>query len=792
MFFRKRLLGTLATLIAITSSISANTPQPSLHVGRIWTNPEYDGAEGWSGSILQYPAGIPIEADPWTNDGSLKRGWIGQGQKMGTYLFSTDWTDPDANFHEFPMSYFFRSMNYGYPPDWLPGTAGPSFNYLYGGGVQVYNRFARPNIFIDERKLIFHPGADSATVLPDHGGIGQYPLDIVDPTLVSERAVEMWWRYIQGVELRRTQYAYPYGSAHQDYILSDITLTNNGISGTTDAAPVLDGQTLNGVVWVQAYDYRNNNAPNGAVQVQNDNHGKYIEPFGTGNHAAVYFRDGDWDVFKPFAGFMGSDLGDPPITAYYNGHLLGNAHVMVGPVFVSQSSVASTADLPAQPAFRLIWGERGVDFAGLIYSSPTPANARETVTGGFNQLDIGVDMRDDPRTVEFATIGTGGTALLGYGPLNGALTRGNFADHGWTLGFGESVRIVQTMAAGGLDMEAAQHIGQRWIARRDANRTDLLTPEEIDLVLSGQDTVRKAMSLAYWNMNGQFPTNVTPDTLAKWGIASYETTKPAGRDPFDVPDAPRPPANVAVMVNWYNRGIQIRWGIEAETEPDFDTGVPDFERYRIYRQEGSRLAPWEIVFDGPVDRLIYADVDNNVPFAGREYWDGDVIPGVDYWYAVVAVDDGTQNWAEPGRKLESTRWWTWTGYGEAGVTSSRIYDSPCTAEPWLPWCPDAIASGHPVPFALHQNAPNPFNPTTTLRFSVADADHVNLAIYDAVGRHVRTIVDRVMPAGEHEIVWDGADASGRRLGSGVYVYRLTATGSDGTVQTATRKMLLVK
>jgi hypothetical protein len=775
MFFRKQLLGTLATLIAVTSSISANTPQPPLHVGRIWTNPEYDGAEGWSGSILQYPAGIPVEADPWTNDASLKRGWIGQGQKMGTYLFSTDWTDPESNVHEFAMSYFFRSMNYAYPPDWLPGTAGPSFNYLYGGGVQVYNRFARPDIFIDETELVFHPGADSATVLPDHGGIGQYPLDIVDPTLVSVRAVEMWWRYIQGVELRRTQYAYPYGSAHQDYILSDITLTNNGISGTTDAAPVLDGQTLNGVVWVQAYDYRNNNAPNGAVQVQNDNHGKYVEPFGVGNHAAVYFRDGNSADFRITGEVLSNDLGDPPTTAYYNGHLLGNAHVMVGPVFVSQSSIASTTDLPAQPSFRLIWGERGVDFAGKSYSYPTPADARKTVSGGLMQLDIGVDMRDDPRTVDFATMGTGGTALLGYGPLNGALTPDNFADHGWTLGFGESVRIVQAMAAGGLDIEAAQQIGQRWIAQHEGGSTGQFTPEEIVLILSGQDTVRKAMSMAYWNMNGEFPANVTPDTLAKWGIASYETTKPAGHDPFDVPDAPRPPANVAVSAKQCR--IPVKWSTEAETEPDHDTGVLDCDRYRIYRQEGSRLAPWVIIAEGPAVWFEITDADVDIPFTGRVFEDNNVTPGVDYWYAVVAIDDGTQNWAESGRELESTRWWTWSGYREAGVTI---------------WCGDAIESGQPKYFALHQNAPNPFNPTTTLRFSVADADHVRLAIYDAVGRHVRTLVDRAVPAGEHEIGWDGADATGRRLGSGVYVYRLTSTSSDGTVQTATRRMLLVK
>ena len=121
----KRLrLWTLASLVGAVMMVAApvviaNTPQPPLHIGRIWTNPEYDGAEGWSGSILQYPGGIPWDPgeNAWTSDNSLKRGWIGQGQKMGTYVFTTDWTDPDAVAHEHAMSYFFRSMNYVYPPD---------------------------------------------------------------------------------------------------------------------------------------------------------------------------------------------------------------------------------------------------------------------------------------------------------------------------------------------------------------------------------------------------------------------------------------------------------------------------------------------------------------------------------------------------------------------------------------------------------------------------------------------------------------------------------------------------
>jgi hypothetical protein len=64
--------------------------------------------------------------------------------------------------------------------------------------------------------------------------------------------------------------------------------------------------------------------------------------------------------------------------------------------------------------------------------------------------------------------------------------------------------------------------------------------------------------------------------------------------------------------------------------------------------------------------------------------------------------------------------------------------------------------------------PNPFNPSTTLRLDLARAGHVRWRIYDANGRSVRTLLDRELAAGRYVESWDGADASGRRVGSGIY------------------------
>lgn len=88
---------------------------------------------------------------------------------------------------------------------------------------------------------------------------------------------------------------------------------------------------------------------------------------------------------------------------------------------------------------------------------------------------------------------------------------------------------------------------------------------------------------------------------------------------------------------------------------------------------------------------------------------------------------------------------------------------------------------------LAQNVPNPFNPSTTIRFSLSSREHVTVAVFDAHGRLVRTLADETRAAGDHSVQWDGRDAGGKSVASGVYFYRLTAGGS-----TESKKMVLLK
>jgi len=77
-------------------------------------------------------------------------------------------------------------------------------------------------------------------------------------------------------------------------------------------------------------------------------------------------------------------------------------------------------------------------------------------------------------------------------------------------------------------------------------------------------------------------------------------------------------------------------------------------------------------------------------------------------------------------------------------------------------------------FALWPNRPNPFNPATTIRYSVPAQTHVRLIVYDVSGRAVARLVDRVESPGQHEVHWLGENDQGQPLASGVYACRLTA------------------
>ena len=99
----------------------------------------------------------------------------------------------------------------------------------------------------------------------------------------------------------------------------------------------------------------------------------------------------------------------------------------------------------------------------------------------------------------------------------------------------------------------------------------------------------------------------------------------------------------------------------------------------------------------------------------------------------------------------------------------------------------------PERYALNQNYPNPFNPTTEISFALPKASKVTVAVYNLLGQQVATLLNGELTPGNHEVVWNGNDASGRLVGSGVYFYKITANSLDNSSKfSSVKKMLLVK
>ena len=120
--------------------------------------------------------------------------------------------------------------------------------------------------------------------------------------------------------------------------------------------------------------------------------------------------------------------------------------------------------------------------------------------------------------------------------------------------------------------------------------------------------------------------------------------------------------------------------------------------------------------------------------------------------------------------------------GNSSTSGDRIYaTSVAWTEGGVSAVPDAAIA------RLDDNYPNPFNPRTTIRYTLAEDAPVRLTIYAVDGRLVRRLQDGGREAGEHRVVWDGLDSSGRAVPSGTYLYRLEA----GTVR-ETRTMSLVR
>lgn len=216
--------------------------------------------------------------------------------------------------------------------------------------------------------------------------------------------------------------------------------------------------------------------------------------------------------------------------------------------------------------------------------------------------------------------------------------------------------------------------------------------------------------------------------------------------------------------------------------------------------DNGRWILFEGLFAGGISAAILVEVDATVPVVEAVLhaavedggvaldWNVTEVDAVDAVTIARAVDGAAPTVVAAWTGAEAARQGRWIDREvEAGVRYAyrltvHYGDAVATSEEI-----EIVAGQAPRPTALLANVPNPFNPSTRLRFRLERAGDARLGLFDARGRQVRSFEITGLAAGEHEVVWDGRDDAGGVQASGVYYLRLTA----GT-QTFERPITLVR
>ncbi len=226
------------------------------------------------------------------------------------------------------------------------------------------------------------------------------------------------------------------------------------------------------------------------------------------------------------------------------------------------------------------------------------------------------------------------------------------------------------------------------------------------------------------------------------------------------------------------------WFAVADPHTQEITGTP------LSREEISATMGWNIIGslfqqvdisnpnDNPDGSVLIAygyDVSNNV-----YYETTNLQPGEGYWLAVLQNCTLTlkQKTDFNGITINSASILPLSFIGQFGSTPPPPPggSTPIAPQPQLPQS-----------FRLAQNFPNPFNPVTTIQFSLPERAHVSVTIFNALGQQVRRLVEADYPGGVHQVQWDGKDDRGQNVSSGVYYYKL-----DSEKYHAIRKMILMR
>jgi hypothetical protein len=585
------------------------------------------------------------------------------------------------------------------------------------------------SFFPVEMKLISRQPEADVTVYGIKAGFTQSEPDEIDPDLPSERMIYNRVNTSVGLTMERRiyQFANPW---HDNYHITEYTFTNTGIVDAGDT-PVLPDQVLdslyihfqNKYAFIRQTRYTIGNATGWGINTMIDRFGDGLGPdYGT-SHIRGHFA---WHGrFEPFV--------------YYNYDNLG------APIWIP-NTVGGFLQ-PDDTTGRLA----AYHFGGVavLHADTSPENPTDDPGQPFTMSQIGSDnplnSDNNPFSAirmqrEYEIMKAGRTPRHAYivepsGDFANSITDPALATSGgWntSTGFGpyslqpgESITIVMVESVSGLSRDAANKIGR---AYKQINGNNA---ETIPYTVDGTEHL---LTKNEWVMTGR-------DSLMKTFARAHANYQSG----YQVPRTPPHPSAFRLDPN--QEGIAIAWAYD-EADEDRITG------FEIHRAHGAIDSTYHLIHTASPGE--------------REWFDAPEPGSWRFYYYIQAIghagdNDGTGN--TPPGPLASSRYFTQTSH-PVDLTIVSI-DDPAYV---------------PGTFYLAENYPNPFNPSTSIRFALPEAGQIVLEVFDVTGRRVAVLAEGSWPAGAHHVTFEAG-----HLSSGVYLYRLIAGN-----QVQVNKMVLLK
>ena len=495
------------------------------------------------------------------------------------------------------------------------------YPYVVGGvddGMMVYLGSGRYGCQPHEFKLILR--RPPPTLIVD--GALQPPrqaYDEIDPNLICDAMLYIRWSFDVGLTAEQTYYAYA-GYPFDSYMYIDFLIKNTGNVNRNESTVELPNQNLQDI----CFQYTvlplvtfegGRQTPHTGTEGESDDWVEYYGenyPSYIGNGTPTHPNgDPTADSLRVFTIWDGDnnmspgrdDTGEPDLNEGFEeqtagmGFLISPQYLGIGILHADKSHDNETNDL-SQP-LTTVWRPGTRKFTSTQEAYEFYFNGQHLAS----PQEMGYTQPFDPVNV------CRPNPYLGIGPYP-------------EMPFGSDIHFVVLAAVNGLNYDMRNAIGLSWWTHYMGGE-GLTDAEKNWWVATGRDSLFKYFSQA---------------------TRRYFRNLESGRNPYNAPDAPPAPD---LIVTAGEKSVVLEWS-DVSQEPDYDTGVLDFAGYRVYRTKGKNDTTFQKIWE--------CGGTSGVPVTTR-YVDTGVKRGFAYYYYVTAYDDGSQNWEQPGRSLESGKYW---------------------------------------------------------------------------------------------------------------------------------------